>query len=416
MPSSIDILSEAIQILGPPVKIEEHRGWAIWWCPFHQDAARSGKSKRANFGINFATDGGYWKCLRCGAHGPNLKKLRQQLGVYQPPPVVTEVVQAQPQVSQLDEALVEARSALRQSKAWDYLITERQVLPQIILMYGLGYGLSRPQVHLETLKAAQYSKLVSRKGWWLWAQGVVYAEPLSSPSAIQVRHRREDARNKYQTWGRQLIPYGSWRIADQTETLVSVEGMLDMLIFAQALEERARSPATLVRGEPVPDFVLADYPDLVPFEKQATNEQAQALLQAAAALVPEMTDEDASLDIPNGSLTVLYPNQFTSELLWTGDTRTFNQTGRESLLRAFAYLHGIAAYVREQLGYQVLSVSKAFDASTQVLVSDQQVEDSYYETNLNLWGEVAFSLGDHHTAGCHGLDRSGLLRRPGLAR
>ena len=108
MTRSIDILSEAIQILGPPVKIEEHRGWAIWWCPFHQDAARSGKSKRPNFGINFAPDGGYWKCLRCGAHGPSLKKLRQQIGVYQPPPVVTETIRAKSQIYQLDEALVEA--------------------------------------------------------------------------------------------------------------------------------------------------------------------------------------------------------------------------------------------------------------------------------------------------------------------
>ncbi|MBN1666902.1 MAG: hypothetical protein JW862_07425, partial [Anaerolineales bacterium] len=77
----------------------------------------------------------------------------------------------------------------------------------------------------------------------------------------------------------------------------------------------------------------------------------------------------------------------------TGDTRTFNQAGQESLLRAFAYLHGIATYVREQLGYQVLSVSKALDASTRVWVSDPQVEDSYHEATLNLWGDIAFSLG-----------------------
>ncbi|MBN1666418.1 MAG: hypothetical protein JW862_05000 [Anaerolineales bacterium] len=309
MPSSINILSEAIQILGPPVKIEEHRGWAIWWCPFHQDAARSGKSKRPNFGVNFTPEGGYWKCLRCGAHGPNLKKLRQQLGVYQPPAVVTEVVQAQPQVAQLDEALIEARAALRQSKAWTYLTAERKVLPQTILMYGLGYGLSRPQVHLETLKAAQYSRLVSRKGWWLWAQGVVYAEPLSSPSAIQVRHRREGARNKYQTWGRQLVPYGSWRIADQTDTLVSVEGMLDMLIFAQALEERSISPAALplyTGGSSPSHQILAWYQEnasryrhiLVP----DPDEAGWSWMDAISAALTQGGDQDYEIYFPPENL------------------------------------------------------------------------------------------------------------------
>ena len=245
MTNAIDILSEAIQILGPPIKIEEHRGWAVWWCPFHNDEARGGKSKRPNFGINFSSETGYWKCLRCGVQGPSLKKLRQQMGTYTPPPVTTERVRAKSQVGELDEALVAVRAALRHSKAWDYLTKERKVAPQTILTYGLGYGLSRPEVHLQTLQAAQVSRLVARKGWWLWAQGVVYAEPLTQPKAIQVRHRRKKARNKYQTWGRQLVPYGSWRIGADTKTLISVEGRLDMLILAQALEERGQSPTIL---------------------------------------------------------------------------------------------------------------------------------------------------------------------------
>jgi hypothetical protein len=187
-------------------------------------------------------------------------------------------------------------------------------------------------------------------------------------------------------------PWQITRLSYQQSKAAQVADGVPILNAADGEEHHRQVQAAVERGDPVPDNILADYPDLVPFEKQATGEQAQELLQSAAALVPDMIGDDASLEIPDGSLTVLYPNSLTTELLWTGDTRTFSQAGRECLLRAFAYLHGIATYVREQLGCQVLSVSKAFDASTQVLVAEKQVPDSYYETTLNLWGEVAFSL------------------------
>ena len=59
-----NILSAAEEILGTAVRVERHRDWAIFWCPFHNDASREGEGGHPNFGVNLVN--GYWKCLRCG--------------------------------------------------------------------------------------------------------------------------------------------------------------------------------------------------------------------------------------------------------------------------------------------------------------------------------------------------------------
>ena len=73
-----DILSAAEEILGPAVRVERHRDWAIFWCPFHGDEDRAGQGGHPNFGVHLVE--GYWKCLRCGASGGSLNALRQKLG------------------------------------------------------------------------------------------------------------------------------------------------------------------------------------------------------------------------------------------------------------------------------------------------------------------------------------------------
>src|SRR5512139_2142306 len=73
-----DILSSAEELLGPAVRVERHRNWAIFWCPFHGDEDRAGQGGQPNFGVNTAE--GYWKCLRCGASGGSINVLRQKLG------------------------------------------------------------------------------------------------------------------------------------------------------------------------------------------------------------------------------------------------------------------------------------------------------------------------------------------------
>ena len=231
-----DILNEAQEILGQAVRVEEHRGWAIFWCPFHDDAARAGRGGHPNFGINIHSEKGYWKCLRCGESGPSLAALRRKLGVSHPKPV-TPYRETRSRVNGLDEALAEARAALLRSQAWDYL-QSRTIRPYTALTYGLGYGLPAPKVHRDTVETARSSRLVAQDGRWLWSGGVVYADPLTRPVTIQVRHLSKRMDKKYQTWGRLTQPLGAWRLKASTQIVVVVEGMFDMLAFAQALHDR----------------------------------------------------------------------------------------------------------------------------------------------------------------------------------
>jgi hypothetical protein len=246
-----DILSAAEGILGTAVRVEEHRGWAIFWCPFHNDASREGTGGQPNFGVNLVS--GYWKCLRCGARGGSLKSLQDKLGWKVPPPV-SETIPTRPkrpptQVQLLDEAVSEARACVQTSPAWSYL-SRRGVTPYIALVYGLGYGLPVPCVHREIMEAAKQSMMVRRDGTWLWAGGVVYADPPTHPSVMNVRYIPEEQLPKgtrnftpaknHKTWGNRLQPLGSWRITPGTHTIIVLEGLFDMLIAAQKIHQLGR--------------------------------------------------------------------------------------------------------------------------------------------------------------------------------
>ena len=109
-----NILSAAEEILGTAVRVEDHRDWAIFRCPFHNDASREGEGGQPNFGVNLRS--GYWKCLRCGASGGSLKSLRTKLGQDWKPSVSvmspTRPKRPPTQVQLLDEAVSEARSCV----------------------------------------------------------------------------------------------------------------------------------------------------------------------------------------------------------------------------------------------------------------------------------------------------------------
>jgi hypothetical protein len=237
----LDVLGEAIELLGPPVKVEHHRAWATFWCPFHDDAARRGERGRPNFGVQL--EEGYWKCLRCGASGPSLVILRKKLGAWRPRSGAVAAAIEPPLVSRLNEALSEARAAFPGSPAEGYS-TRRGLRSHVTLAYGLGYGVPSPNVHAETVQAARRSRLVGEDGRWLWAGGLVYADPPVNPTTIQVRHLRQDGDAKYQTWGRLTRPLGAWRLPRATRTIVVVEGLLDMLVIAQTLRERREDGST----------------------------------------------------------------------------------------------------------------------------------------------------------------------------
>lgn len=246
-----NILSAAEKMLGTAVRVEDHRGWAIFWCPFHNDADREGEGGQPNFGVNLTS--GYWKCLRCGASGGSLKSLQKKLGREWAPPVSvaapTRPQRPPTQVQLLDEAVSEARSCVQRSPAWDYLAV-RGVTPYTALVYGLGYGLPVPRVHREILEAARQSMMVRRDGVWLWAGGVVYADPPTQPAVMNVRYIPEEQLPKgtrnftppknHKTWGNRLQPLGSWRITPKTRTIIVLEGLFDMLITAQKIHQLGR--------------------------------------------------------------------------------------------------------------------------------------------------------------------------------
>jgi len=247
-----DILSIAEGILGTAVRVEDHRGWAIFWCPFHNDASREGQGGQPNFGVNLQS--GYWKCLRCGASGGSLRSLQDKLGRGYIPPV-SETKPTRPkrpptQVQLLDEAVSEARSCVQSSPAWAYL-SKRGVTPYTALVYGLGYGIPVPCVHREIMDAAKQSMMVRRDGTWLWAGGVVYADPPTQPAVMNVRYIPEEQLPKgtrnftppknHKTWGNRLQPLGSWRITPNTRTIIVLEGLFDMLITAQKIHQLGRA-------------------------------------------------------------------------------------------------------------------------------------------------------------------------------
>lgn len=243
-----DILTQAEELLGKAVKVETNRDWGIFWCPFHNDSARAGKGGHANFGVHL--EHGYWACLRCGVKGGSLNALRHKLGKgWQPIQVVSAPRKqvAPSQTALLNEAMAETRAHVQTSPAWTYL-AERGLEAYTALVYGLGYGLPRPFVSRATLDAAYQSRLVMSQRIWLWAGSVVYADPPMRPSVINVRYLPEDrlppgTRNfvpedNHRTWGNRICPLGSWRISAKTKTLVVLEGLFDMLLFAQELRQR----------------------------------------------------------------------------------------------------------------------------------------------------------------------------------
>ena len=251
-----ELLSAAEEILGTAVRVESHRDWAIFWCPFHNDSSRAGEGGHPNFGVNLVS--GYWKCLRCGATGGSLNALRAKLGQGWKPSVSgsspTHPKKPPTQVQMLDEAVSEARSIVQRSPAWTYL-AQRGVSPYTALVYGLGYGIPVPSVQREIIDAAKQSLMLRHDGTWLWAGGVVYADPPTHPTVMNVRYIPEEqlpqgTRNfkpekNHKTWGNRIQPLGSWRIRPTTRTVIVLEGLFDMLITAQKIHQLGREADTV---------------------------------------------------------------------------------------------------------------------------------------------------------------------------
>ncbi len=248
------------------------RGWATFFCPFHPDKAGG----NPNFGVNL-NNGGQWKCLRagCDARGRSIVSLAWALGKHDLvrewrrtgvlPPLSGRGLKGGPLHHRHEEetppspipvllpAVSRARRFFWQDKraglARRYL-WEREVDPITAFQYGLGVGMATPDVPQDVIQAALSARLArkSREGrvWWLWINGVVYADPPAHPQVIIVRYPvPRTARNgkalRYMTWGKgRTRPLGAWMVGANTKVLVVVEGMFDMFAFAQVLRLAGR--------------------------------------------------------------------------------------------------------------------------------------------------------------------------------
>ncbi len=256
--SSSEILEAACNILGQkPAKPVDHRGWVHFWCPFHGDALQRGSSKEPNLGVN--VDIGNWKCLRCGEKGGSLFKLAEKLGKDYTPRAVPADYKPKKRytskVDRIDEALITARSSFLGSPAMHYVLG-RGLTQYTAAVYGLGYGTKAPYVTWDTTRLARESGLVIRDGRWLWAGSVVYADPPSRPTVLNVRYipdeklpeeeqRDFEIKANHHTWGDRVQPLGAWRAAPETSLVVLVEGLFDMLIMAQHLEHWGLFPGAI---------------------------------------------------------------------------------------------------------------------------------------------------------------------------
>jgi hypothetical protein len=248
------ILEEARKILKTNELRINKKGWAEFWCPAHPDEQRGGTTGMPNFAIDLNT--GRYNCFRCGFKGGSLYSLAKKLGADYLPKQAEFIVKRPKRevnggitVADLSEALADAQSRILSSSAMLYL-KHRGVTPYTAMMYGLGYGIGNPAVSYATSDAAYKLSLVLRREW-LWSESVVYADPVTAPAVLNVRylppeymrHRRGfELKKDHRTWGDRLAPLGAWRITERTQAIMAVEGLFDMLVGAQFLDQRGLYP------------------------------------------------------------------------------------------------------------------------------------------------------------------------------
>ena len=96
--------------------------------------------------------------------------------------------------------------------------------------------------------SAYASGMVLPSGIWQWAESVVYADPPNGkPTVINCRYLPEKylmndrpfaVQANHHTWGNRCAPLGSWRIEPTTKMIIVVEGLFDMLVGAQTVQEK----------------------------------------------------------------------------------------------------------------------------------------------------------------------------------
>jgi DNA primase len=250
------ILKDVREILGQEININK-QGWAIYWCPKHPDEQRAGTSGEPNFGVDLST--GRYNCFRCGFKGGSLRRLAKELGSDYKPKSTPDgnFIRRKPKressgysVTDVYEAVADAQSRILSSSALKYL-NHRGVTSYTAMIYGLGHAVGYPRVSSETVQAGFKLGMIARNTW-LWSESVIYADPVTNPKVLNVRYLPSEymregrpfklGKHPHRTWGDRTTPLGAWRITPQTRHLVVVEGLFDMLVGAQFLDQKKLYP------------------------------------------------------------------------------------------------------------------------------------------------------------------------------
>jgi hypothetical protein len=274
MATNEEILAEARKILGAQEIEITKKGWAVFWCPAHPDEAQAGATGLPNFGIDLHT--GRYNCFRCGFKGGSLANLAKALRVNYVPKTA-EYIPRRPKreftdgysVGDVAEAIADAQGRLLRSPAMSYLKL-RGVTPHTAMVYGLGYAVGAPFVSRETAQAGWKLSMIHRREW-LWAESVIYADPVVDPRLINIRYLPHEyvkqprgfqlGKHPHRTWGDRLVPLGAWRITGRTRGIMIVEGLFDMLVGAQCLDQRRLYPeyVCVYTNGAAPSFEMLDW-------------------------------------------------------------------------------------------------------------------------------------------------------------
>ncbi|WP_322508045.1 toprim domain-containing protein [Anaerolinea sp.] len=302
MNMEITVLDALVSLLGEPVKVD-HRGWATWYCPFHNDTGRP------NFGAHIYD--GYWKCFSCGEQGGSVASLSKRLGkkVSGLLPHYEIKKPEKPKINLVQEAFrLTQRNFSPQATAY---LRRRGILMEFAHFMGLGYGFHEPPADLADgiIEEAKSLHLINEQGYWMWGHAILIGEPPTHPEFIQARFLSDNKKFRFLSWGEKIHPLGWWMIENFNPSLVYiVEGMFDMLALNQVFWRIGFKAVCLATGGASPSAQILEHIGilaknrqivLVPDQDEAGDKWTQfILLEAPKARViapPEGLDPDEAI-------------------------------------------------------------------------------------------------------------------------
>lgn len=238
-----------------PVRVDR-RGWATFFCPFHQD------TKTPNLGVNIHN--GSWRCLACNeaGHSPAVmaKKLGKDYKKYNPNAHAHHEIPKKHELSPVYPAFRDTQIHI--AEACQYL-KSRSLNLDFAKFMGLGYGYTR-QVPNELVGISDILRMLNNKKEWLWYKAVLYGEPPNKPEFIQARFVHPASKQfRFLSWGEKTKLLGNWLLGFKPISVYLVEGLFDMLVLNQLFfQDGFRSVALCTAGASLSHLILTAIEEL----------------------------------------------------------------------------------------------------------------------------------------------------------